>query len=250
MVNFDLSAADDRVAPRVPDPVAAFFPGGAFIYGTPHGGVRDVQVVAPGIGRQVEIRPVDPVGVPRGLLPERVRQGEAEIPGLEAADQHDFARVFHGLGIGQVEDAFEVVQEQAFPYEVEAAVPHHDAVDDDGFLSGQVLQGEADGRHPDPRDGVAGLEEGGGERRVVGQDDIPDDEGLEGKELHAPDGQFAVDVLVQAFGQFAGQGRLDRRELQGHYACQEQEQQRGKDAREDMTDFRYGKGALMHYTKI
>ena len=149
-----------------------------------------------------------------------------------------------------MEYAFEVALVLAFSHYVEAAVPHHDAVDDDGLLACQVFKGKTDRRHADACNGVPGFEERGGQRRVVGQDHIPDDKGLERKELDAPDGQFAVDVLVQALGQPVSQGRLDRGKLQGQHACQKQEQKGREDAREDMTDFRYGKDVLMHYTKI
>ena len=47
-----------------------------------------------------------------------------------------------------------------------------------------------------------------------------------------------------------GQGGLNPRRLQQDRSCQQQEQQRGKDARDDMFDFRDGRDLLMHYTKL
>ena len=99
MVNLDLPAVDDRVSPCVPDTITAFLPGGTLIHDTLDACIGDMQVVRLGIGRQVEIRPVDPVGSLRSLLPERIRQGETEIPGIDPADQEDFAFVLHGFGV-------------------------------------------------------------------------------------------------------------------------------------------------------
>ena len=237
IIDGHLALADQGAPVGVEEAVAAFLPGPDVVCDASDGAVDDVEVMALDVRDEVQVGPVDARIAPGGLFPERVRQGETEVADVDVLDQQGFSFPLERLGVPQVEDALEVGYVERFRDQVETAVPDRYLVEGNVLLAGQALEREGDGRDPDAGDGVPGLEEGSGERVVVRQHHVPQDQGLEGQDLHAADGELAVDLFVDLGGHFPGNRRLDAWGLQQQPSRQEQEQQRSQDARDDMFGF-------------
>ena len=218
--------------------------------------VLDEQVGGGHIGQDLQVVPVDDAGIrlPAFLRPPAgcrvVYQAEPESFDFHPGCFQEVSELFVGtVGSLQGKDAVEVAGTRSLGSarlddEIEASSFEPEPAHGDPFLAEESLEGEPGRKGSDAQERVPGREETVAVRVPVLDDDILEDDGVEGFHGHGSDLDVPVEVAGQSLHGLPGKPGLDDGRLGGNQDGQHCQQQQCQDPE------RYAKTLLHQSTNI
>ena len=221
---------------------AALLPDGDLIRGPRHDEVGELHLPSADQSFDFQVVPVDGIGGDLALFPleafvhGEVEHPESEVLHREAVDVEDVAAVFrHFIVVGETEDALEVggglLPVSRLDGQVHHESVHFRPVEMQPLLLEEALQGK--GRRDAVRAGESihhGLLRAARVGGIIEDDDVFQDQGVEGIQAHLVEGEVPAELLFNLGDGFLADPGLDLGRLDCDTRGEQRHEQRGEES--------------------